>query len=195
MPIDESMMRQTIAKNIAQCRKSHHDTQLDLALKLNYSDKSVSKWERGEGLPDVLILAQIASLYGVTVSNLIGEVEPPKERRPHYHLFILTLSVALTFAIATLVFFLFMILNVDYPAWLFFVYAVPVSSIIAIVFTSLWYGRLWQGVSISLLVWSLGISLYLSLALPNFKLIFALCAALQVLVVLWEIFQHVRSRK
>ena len=57
---DEQTLRRTVAKNIAAYRKSHKDTQLDLARKLNYSDKSVSKWERGEGLPDVYILAQIA---------------------------------------------------------------------------------------------------------------------------------------
>ena len=57
---DDQTLRRTKAKNIAAYRKAHKDTQLDLARKLNYSDKSVSKWERGEGLPDVYILAQIA---------------------------------------------------------------------------------------------------------------------------------------
>ena len=70
---DEQTLRRSTAKNIAAYRKAHKDTQLDLARKLNYSDKSVSKWERGEGLPDVYILAQIAQLYGITVSNLIGD--------------------------------------------------------------------------------------------------------------------------
>ena len=83
---DEQTLRRTVAKNIAAYRKSHKDTQLDLARKLNYSDKSVSKWERGEGLPDVYILAQIAQLYGVTVSNLIGEEEPPNQANPHCHI-------------------------------------------------------------------------------------------------------------
>ena len=46
---DEQTLRRTTAKNIAAYRKAHKDTQLDLARKLNYSDKSVSKWERGEG--------------------------------------------------------------------------------------------------------------------------------------------------
>ena len=91
---DEQTLRRTVAKNIAAYRKSHKDTQLDLARKLNYSDKSVSKWERGEGLPDVYILAQIAQLYGVTVSNLIGEEEPPKKANPHFHIYVLLLRAA-----------------------------------------------------------------------------------------------------
>ena len=189
MQTDEATLRKTVAKNIAQYRKAHHDTQLDLATKLNYSDKSVSKWERGESLPDVYILSQIADLYGVSVSALIGEIQPPKESKPHYHMFILLLSLALTFAVATLLFSMFMICKVDYPAWMFFVYALPVGSIICIVFTSLWWGILWQGVSVSALIWTLGLSLYLSFELENVSLIFLVCAALQVLTILWEVFR------
>lgn len=189
MQTDEATLRKTVAKNIAAYRKAHHDTQLDLATKLNYSDKSVSKWERGESLPDVYILSQIAELYGVSVSALIGEIQPPKESKPHYHMFILLLSLALTMAVATLLFSMFMICKVDYPAWMFFVYALPVCSIICIVFTSLWWGILWQGVSVSALIWTLGLSLYLSFELENVSLIFLVCAALQVLTVLWEVFR------
>ena len=189
MQTDEATLRKTVAKNIAAYRKAHHDTQLDLATKLNYSDKSVSKWERGESLPDVYILSQIADLYGVSVSALIGEIQPPKESKPHYHMFILLLSLALTMAVATLLFSMFMICKVPYPAWMFFVYALPVCSIICIVFTSLWGGILWQGVSVSALIWTLGLSLYLSFELENVSLIFLVCAALQVLTVLWEVFR------
>jgi transcriptional regulator with XRE-family HTH domain len=191
---DEATLRKTVAKNIAQYRKAHHDTQLDLATKLNYSDKSVSKWERGESLPDVYILSQIAELYGVSVSALIGEIQPPKESKPHYHMFILLLSLALTMAVATLLFSMFMICKVDYPAWMFFVYALPVCSIICIVFTSLWWGILWQGVSVSALIWTLGLSLYLSFELENVSLIFLVCAALQVLTLLWEGFRKFLQR-
>ena len=194
MQTDEATLRKTVAKNIAQYRKAHHDTQLDLATKLNYSDKSVSKWERGESLPDVYILSQIAELYGVSVSALIGEVQPPKESKPHYHMFILLLSLALTMAVATLLFSMFMICKVDYPAWMFFVYALPVCSIICIVFTSLWWGILWQGVSVSALIWTLGLSLYLSFELENVSLIFLVCAALQVLTLLWEGFRKFLQR-
>ena len=189
MQTDEATLRKTVAKNIAAYRKAHHDTQLDLATQLNYSDKSVSKWERGESLPDVYILSQIADLYGVSVSALIGEIQPPKESKPHYHMFILLLSLALTMAVATLLFSMFMICKVPYPAWMFFVYALPVCSIICIVFTSLWWGILWQGVSVSALIWTLGLSLYLSFELENVSLIFLVCAALQVLTVLWEVFR------
>lgn len=195
MKVEESVLRRTISKNIAAYRKAHKDTQLDLAGKLNYSDKSVSKWERGESLPDIYILTQIADLYGITVSNLIGEIEPPKEDKPHYHLFILALSVALVFAVAAVLFAAFLIVGVAFPAWLFFVYAVPAAATVCVVFTSLWWGIWQQGASVSILIWSLGVCLYLSLPFPNMSLLFVVCAALQVLVVLWELFRIFRARQ
>ena len=196
MQTDEATLRKTVAKNIAQYRKAHHDTQLDLATKLNYSDKSVSKWERGESLPDVYILSQIAELYGVSVSALIGEIQPPKESKPHYHMFILLLSLALTMAVATLLFSMFMICKVDYPAWMFFVYAVPVASIVSIVFTSLWWGIWQQAASITVLIWTVGVCLFLSFPqVGNLSQIFIVCAAVQVLIILWELFRMFRNRK
>ena len=196
MKVEESVLRRTISKNIAAYRKAHKDTQLDLANKLNYSDKSVSKWERGESLPDIYILTQIADLYGVTVSNLIGEETPPKKNKPYYHIFILALSVTLVFAIAAVLFTAFLIAQVPFPAWLFFVYAIPVASIVCIVFTSLWWGIWQQGLSISVLIWSLGACMYLSLSLsvPNISLLFVVCGAIQILVVLWELFRKFRRK-
>ena len=66
------LLNQTIAKNLAYYRKRAGLTQAALAEKINYSDKSVSKWESGAGTPDVYILVQLAQLYGVTVNDLVG---------------------------------------------------------------------------------------------------------------------------
>ena len=66
-------MRLIIAKNLIDLRKSQGMTQLELAERLNYSDKAVSKWERGESLPDITVIKTIADLFGVTVDYLITE--------------------------------------------------------------------------------------------------------------------------
>ena len=192
--MDDEKIKLQIGANIAACRKRCGLTQAGLAEKLNYSDKSVSKWERGESLPDIFILTQIADLYGITVSNLIGEIEPPKQSKPAYHMFILLLSVTLVFVIAAALFSAFLIAEVPFRAWLFFVFAVPVASIVCIVFTSLWWGIWQQSISISVLIWSLGVCLYLTLRLPNLSLLFIVCAALQVLVILWELFRKYRKK-
>ena len=71
--MDETELGQIIGKNITRLRKIANMTQLELAEKLNYSDKSVSKWEQGNGIPDVRILMQIAELFGVTLDDLVHE--------------------------------------------------------------------------------------------------------------------------
>ena len=64
-------IKQIIAKNIASLRTDSKLTQLELAEKLNYSDKAISKWERGESIPDVITLKAVADLFGVTVDYLL----------------------------------------------------------------------------------------------------------------------------
>ena len=71
-------LKPVIAKNIADLRVAHGFTQLELAEKLNYSDKAVSKWERGESLPDVTVLKQISDLFGVTLDYLVNKEHAPE---------------------------------------------------------------------------------------------------------------------
>ena len=63
--------REIIAENIVTLRKNAGLTQAELAERLNYSDKAISKWERAEAVPDVLVLAQLAELFGVTVDYFL----------------------------------------------------------------------------------------------------------------------------
>ena len=69
--MDDEKLKYQIGANIAAYRKQFGMTQAGLAEKLNYSDKAVSKWERGESVPDVLILMQLAELFGTTVNDLV----------------------------------------------------------------------------------------------------------------------------
>ena len=68
--INEQELRNRITKNIIYYRKKAGMTQMEVANLLSYSDKAISKWERGLGLPDITVLAQLADLYGVTISEL-----------------------------------------------------------------------------------------------------------------------------
>ena len=70
------------ASNIINLRAAHGMTQAELGAKLNYSDKTISKWERGEAIPDACVLVQMAELFGVTVNDLLSadnKWEPPKD--------------------------------------------------------------------------------------------------------------------
>ena len=66
-------IKSIVAKNITELRIRHNMTQLELAEKLNYSDKTISKWERAESTPDISVLVEIAALFGVTLDALASE--------------------------------------------------------------------------------------------------------------------------
>jgi transcriptional regulator with XRE-family HTH domain len=74
--IDEQQLKQKIASNLIYYRKLNNMTQTELAERINYSDKSVSKWERASGMPDIFVLALLADLYGISVSDFLEEKGP-----------------------------------------------------------------------------------------------------------------------
>ena len=142
----EDALRQLIAENIAYYRRQNGDTQADLAEKLNYSDKSVSKWERGDGTPDIFILSKIADLYGITVQDLLRKKKVPKSHTRH--VLITLLSIGLVWLVMTVLFCGAKILGIrTESAWLLFIYALPVTGIVWEVFSAMWWGYWMQALS------------------------------------------------
>lgn len=169
-------LKPIIAKNITALRQEQKMTQIELAEKLNYSDKAVSKWERGESVPDVMVLKAIADLFGVTLDYLLEEEhQPPKEEKQEVtedkpsvsairgHTVVTLLSELIVWFIATVA---FVVVDMIWPShmakWLPFVYAVPVSMIVWLVFNSIWFNTRRNYLIISLLVWSLLLSVALT---------------------------------
>lgn len=195
----EEKLRENIAKNIASLRKEKGMTQAELAEALNYSDKSVSKWERGDGIPDILVIHKIAELFGVTLNDIISEeiVVKKKGVKPHLtnRIIIPLLSVGLVFLVSSLVFAIMTIFEFTLPrAWLVFILAIPVACIPLIVFAMLWWDLPQRFVCVTALVWS--IVLFLGIAYESEKIISVIITAgiFQVLVILWFIMRY-RSKK
>lgn len=182
-----------IANNIIELRKSKKWTQIELAEKLNYSDKAVSKWERAESLPDVTVLQQIADLFSVSVDYLLQEEHskkrdpytPENKRKQRNRIVITLLSTMLVFLIATIAFVVIGILSVNMPIWMVYVYALPVACIVLIVFNSIWGKSTWNYVFISMLLWSLLLALYLTFLDQKSWLIFLIGIPGQVIILLW----------
>ncbi|MBQ7800486.1 MAG: helix-turn-helix transcriptional regulator [Oscillospiraceae bacterium] len=200
MPKSEQELRATVAKNIADFRKSAGLTQSELAEKINYSDKSVSKWERGEGLPDVYVLSQIADICSVNAGDFFLD-EPKKLKSTvkrvstKVRLVITALAVGLVLLFATIVYLVFSLVKL--PAQflgLAYFCAIPVSAIVLIVFTAIWFKRIWSFLSVSLLIWSVAFGLWYYIQAQGILYIFAVAAALEVLVVLWYLLLWFRSR-
>ncbi len=191
-------LKNIIAENIQLLRRDAGMTQASLAEKLNYTDKAVSKWERGESVPDVAVLRDIAELFGVTVDYLLhreherkAEIIPihSKKRRVSNHASITCMSIILVWLLAT---FAFVLIDIITPGitthWLAFVYAVPVSMIVWLIFNSIWFCRRRNFLIISLLMWTSLASIYLTL-LPfsaNLWQIFGLGIPGQAIIFLWS---------
>ncbi len=188
----DTEFKSRVAKRLAYYRKKEGITQGELAQILNYSDKSVSKWERGEGIPDAYVLWEIAEHFGVTLNDLISNEEPRKADRAREHRrFIPVLSVGLAWLCASVVFF---VLRLALPyfdrAWLAFIYAVPVSFIIATVFSTMWYDLLARCVSVSGIIWGVFVSVLLTFPILKVIPLIVICAVFQVIVIMWFLMRY-----
>ena len=184
----------TVAKNIGRLRQASGMTQAELAAKLNYSDKAVSKWERGESLPDVAVLAQIADLFQVSLDWLVrGEVmsaEPAVKERSHLNRTLVTImSVVLVWLVASLVFMVIhLITGGNVVNALVFIYAIPASLIVWLVFNSIWFKPIMNFIIISLLMWSMLVTIQMTI-LPfgyNVWPIYLLGIPGQIIIFIWS---------
>lgn len=180
-----------IAKNLSELRKKNKITQLELAEKLNYSDKAVSKWEQGESIPGVEVLYKLSKLYGVSIDYIVGEeTERPKPRKEDSaqvrknHRIITLLSVLAVWLTAT-VFYIFFNIFGSYVLWQLFCWAVPVSLIVAIVFDVIWHGKKFLFLLISLLVWTVLLCFCLQFVNYNIWIILGIGVPLQAATLLW----------
>lgn len=191
---DQDLLAVTIGKNLTRLRKMASLTQLELAEKLNYSDKSVSKWEQGNGIPDVRILMQLAELYGVTLDDLVRDQSDvkvmPKTAKRRQRLITVLLSSGLCWLVAVIVFVGIGLFAPDFSyAWLTFLYAVPATAIVVLVFSSVWHYKWARIISISVLVWSSLTCVYLTFLKYNIWLIFLIGIPLQILALFYFVWR------
>ncbi|HPY79952.1 MAG: helix-turn-helix domain-containing protein [Erysipelotrichaceae bacterium] len=200
---DFAKTTQLIAENLTYYRKKAGLTQLQLAEKFNYSDKSVSKWERGESVPDTLVLKALADFYGISIDDFFRKekVVINKQVRAKRRMFIVLLSVGLAWLVASLLFLALSIFVSEFRfSWLCFIYALVASFILLVVWSSIFHLRLGLFLSVSGLIWTSALSLFLSfhlmLHLPNTYLIFIVGIPLQVLAFLWYLLKKtIRIKK
>lgn len=197
--MEENRIRTVLAEKMTAYRKRAGLTQAELAEKLNYSDKSISKWERGDGMPDLLVLCKLADLYDVPLDAFLREgplVRSQAEQKTR-HIIITLISIGLVFFVAAIGFFVCYLAKVD-VRWLAFIYAVPVSMILLVVFSHMWSTLLWQALSVTGLVWTLCGAIYISFVaiagMHNVAMLFLCAAIFQVLVILWYVLMLVRKR-
>ena len=203
--MNDEKLKNQLGANIVMYRKRSGLTQAKLAEQLNYSDKAVSKWERGESMPDVLTLVQLAELFDVTVDELIRDpneipentggpiehvmeaaVEKTLKRKANKRV-ILSLSSLLGWCVALLVF--VVVSSLDIPrSWIAFLYAIPADAIVQLSLRSAWRDFRWNKTLISILMWGGLLCLYASLKLfvhVDIWKLFLLGIPGQLAVLLW----------
>lgn len=186
-------IKDNLAANLVACRKNAKLTQAELAEKINYSDKAVSKWERGEAVPDLIVLKELADFFGTTIDALISL---PKEKHKNLILqlpkkrTIISLSAAVLvwlIAVACYVF-LGMIFPTVTESWLAFIYAVPVTFVVLISLTAVWGKSLPNLVFSSLLVWTIILATFLTINIfapsKNLWMMFLIGIPVQILLIL-----------
>lgn len=213
--MDDEKLKRQIGRNIATFRKRMGWTQVELAEKLNYSDKAVSKWERGESVPDVLTLADLADAVGVTVNDLLADlnalpaetgavqqtmdrvVQKTLKRKANKNI-ILGLCTILVWFVALFIYVLLSSLEVN-KSWLAFFYAIPANAIVLLSLRSAWHDFRWNRALISAIMWGGLLGIYMTLlVLVHFNLwkIFLLGILGQVAILLWfKMFRPVKESK
>ena len=179
----------TIASNLIRLRLAAGMTQAEVGEKLNYSDKTISKWERGEVTTDVFVLMEIAALFDVSVDYLLkphAEIEPivyNKPQEPHYNTRAITAIAVL--GVWTLAFLVFLVLWWSgYVMWLLPVFAVPVSLIVLLVLQSVFHKGHGNRYIIAAIAVSLVTALYLTFLQNNPWQIFLLLIPISAIVFL-----------
>lgn len=189
-------VKETLPQNLADLRLEHKMTQSEVAEKLNYTDKSVSKWERGEALPPIDVLKDLANLYGVSLDYLVSDTKDGSYDKRYTSkannankVIIMLLAVSLVWIIAT-VMFAYGIIFAKRSFWVLFVAAVPLTAIVLLVFNGIWGKRKFTFILISALIWSVITTIYLIfLSAPsqyNLWAIFIIGIPLQIATILWS---------
>ena len=168
-----------IAKNLTSLRKQSGLTQAELASKLNYSDKAVSRWEHGDTLPDINVLYQLCDFYGIDMNTLVSDDEDSLTPTPpiidlrnslRFRVCIFGLAVAVVWIVATIIFLYSGIIGQGAYYWMAFVWAIP-ASCTAVFITS--FGmklRVFRLVMSSVLIWTLLTAVFLHFLLVGYLL-------------------------
>ena len=179
-------MRSNVAQNIYYLRTANNMTQSELGEKLNYSDKAISKWERAEGMPDAFVLHSIGKLFGVSVDYLLhahSEQDKKVETKPVRSLKKQIAGTVLwgIIAVAVLLIVVFY-LSSGNIYWQIAVFSLPITFIVQIVLSAVWWRGKGSFIYTSMLLWSVIATIYVALINNNYWQLFFIGVPAQIIV-------------
>ena len=182
-------IKDVIAQNLIDLRKSRNLTQNDLAEKLNYSDNTISRWEHGEITPSIEMLDKIAKLFDVPIESLIKENVLQNSKKENKK-FILNqiastlLCICMVWFIAAVCYFYIETFQ-EKSLWIIFVWTVPISFLILVLFSLKLKNRILIFIFSTLLIWTFIASLYLHFLKYNLYLLFIIGIPAQASLSIW----------
>lgn len=200
---DFTTFRKQVANNLSYYRKKCGMTQSMVAEKLNYSDKAISKWERGDGIPDAYVLCSLADIYGVSIDVLLSTTKEQLAAEPEIeeiatekalnkkHKYIAILSCGLALFVTVLVYVVLSLVFKTNTEYLYvLLWGIPAASIVALVFNCIWGKRYNNTYIESVLIWTISICTILTIEhyvnIPNAWLLLLLPFSFQLLIILWN---------
>lgn len=202
--------REIIARNITYLRKKHGLSQLELAEKIQYSNKNISKWEKAETTPSVFTLKRLAEIFGITVDELVSTLQEekdkeglseetddtePDDRKDSKVKMVLGLPISIkvlyllmTEAIILVMAFIAIVVLgfadvTSFNKWLLLLYILPAMSLAVFIFIICVKKRV-DIISLSLFGWLLSLCFFVTFrSAKNVHLIFLLMATIQFLII------------
>ena len=189
---EDKDIKQIIAKNLANLRKNKKITQTELAEQFGYSDKAISKWENGDTLPDIQTLYQLCEFYNVTLDFLVSEQSFDEKIKYINHLnkrviinnsLIELLYCSFVWILAVIIYvYLYTFSEINY--WQIFMWAIPATTIVMLLFTKVWKQKLYTFIVRSLFFWTLVTACYVQFIEYNIWPLFFLMIPIQVALIL-----------
>lgn len=194
--------KEIVARNLTKYRKQAGLSQLELAKKLNYSNKNISKWENGETTPSVFVLNEIAKLYGVKVDAFLSwSDEPPqdeiKKTKPFgknlFRISMLLLANAILYAVGTVLIYSLHYVNLNgFNKYLIYLYLAPLTFLSIIIYVRVLY-KFVDIISLSGLGWSVILGIYLTcFNLPHMAFIFIIGVAYEVIAIFMALLINIK---
>lgn len=188
-----------IAQNLVKLRKKNNLTQNDFAKKLDYSDNTVSRWERAEIIPSVETLQKISELFQVPLESLFKEditesIAKEEKIQKLNKIYSILLSVSVIWFIATVIF-IYGNLFFNTNLYMVFVWSVPISCLILLPFNDIWGKYVYKFIILSVFVWTTLLSFFFQFYQYKLWLIFIVGIPIQLAFCLWAFIKPKKREK
>ena len=194
--MEDEQIRKNFGDNLLRLRKHNKMSQQELASKLSYSDKAISKWELGDNIPDIFTLEKIAKLFNVTIDDLIKpNISLSKSKVTMKKRIMVTAISAggglLIGFIGLLVLSIIKdkagISNDVFQKFIFCCYPLSLlfASIVLIVFTCIWFENIWKFLSITTCIWS---AAFIGMIWLDFSSLWIVILVASIITILFGIF-------